>query len=76
MINTLLAPEIRELLEKKDYDSLRDFCSSVDPGTIAEFLGALSPAELSKALMIIEPRLRTEIFGNLDQDIQVGLLNL
>lgn len=73
MTNTLLTPELRELLENKDYDSLRNFCSSVDPETVAEFLGALSPDELSKTLMIIEPHLRTEIYGHLDRNIQAGL---
>ena len=73
MINTLLTPELRNLLKKEDYDTLRDFCSSLNPGTVAEFLGALSVDELLKSLIIIEPHLRAEILRHLDQDIQVGL---
>jgi Mg/Co/Ni transporter MgtE len=73
MINPLLAPELRELLEKEDYDSLRNFCSSVEPGMVAEFLGALSPGELWKTLMVIEPHLRVEILGHLDRDIREGM---
>ena len=73
MINPLLAPELRELLEKEDYDSLRDFCSSVEPGMVAEFLGALSPGELWKTLMVIGPQLRAAILAHLDQHTRAGL---
>jgi Mg/Co/Ni transporter MgtE len=73
MINTLLTPELRDLLKKEDYDTLRDFCSSLNPGTVAEFLGALSADELLKTLIIIEPHLRAELLRHLDQDIQIGL---
>ena len=73
MINTLLTPELRELIEKKDYDSLRDFCSSTDPCTVAEFIGALTPDDLMKILLIIDSTSRSEIIECLDQDIRTGL---
>jgi magnesium transporter len=73
MKNPLLVPELRELLDKKDIKGLQDFCSSAHPGTVAEFLGALYPAEVWQVLTAIEPRLRAEIFGHLDEDLQVSL---
>ena len=73
MKNPLLVPELRDLLVRKDIQGLRDFCISAHPGTVAEFLGALSLDEIWFVLTILEPRLRAEIFGNLDQEIQVGL---
>ena len=74
MINPLLAPELRELLEKEDYDSLRNFCSSVEPGMVADFLGALSPHELWKTLMVIGPQLRVAIVDHMDRHIRAGLI--
>jgi Mg/Co/Ni transporter MgtE len=68
MINTLLLPEIRELLEHQEYDILTDFCSSLDSATVAEFLRALSPNELFKALSILDPHRRSQISGHLRQD--------
>ena len=73
MINTLLIPELRDFLENEEYDVLRDFCSSLDACTVAEFLGGLSTGELLKALSILEPHLRAKISDHLDQDIRVGL---
>jgi magnesium transporter len=73
MKNPLLVPELRDFLVRKDIQGLRDFCISAHPGTVAEFLGALSLGEIWFVLTILEPRLRAEIFGNLDQEIQVGL---
>ena len=74
MINPLLEPELRELLEKEDYDSLQNFCSSVEPGMVAEFLGALSPDELWKILMVIGPQLRVAILDHLDRHTRAGLI--
>lgn len=73
MKNPLLVPELRELLARKDTTALREFCTSTHPGTVAEFLDALSPEEIWFVLTILEPRRRAEIFGNLDEEIQVGL---
>ena len=73
MKNDLLAPELRELLNKKDIKGLQEFCASAHPGTTAEFLSALAPEEVWEALKVLEPRLRAEIFGHLDEDLQVSL---
>lgn len=73
MLSALLLPELRELLERKAYDILIDFCISVGPGTAAEFLEALSLDELMKILTILQPHLRAEILRHLNQEIRVGL---
>ena len=73
MINTLLAPELKDLLKKEDYVTLNDFCSSLDPSTVAEFLEALSLDELLKVLLIIEPQRRLELLEHFGQEIQKRL---
>ena len=73
MKNPLLATELRDLLARKDIKALQEFCSSSHPGTVAEFLGELSPDEVWNILTVLEPRLRAEIFGHLDPSLQVAL---
>ena len=46
MKNPLVAPELRELLSRKDTKSLRDFCASSQPEIVADFLSALSSNEV------------------------------
>jgi len=38
MVNPLLAPELRELLAEKSYGELCEFCDSIHPAQVAEFL--------------------------------------
>ena len=73
MKNPFLAPELREIIEKNDEKALQQFCASLHPASVAEFLGALSSGEIWHVLNLLEPRLRAEIFGALDEDIQVEL---
>jgi magnesium transporter len=73
MKNPFLAPELREVIEKNDEKALQQFCASLHPASVAEFLGALSSGEIWHVLNLLEPRLRAEIFGALDEDIQVEL---
>ncbi|MBW1999754.1 MAG: magnesium transporter, partial [Deltaproteobacteria bacterium] len=73
MKNPLLAPELRDLLRRKDTKAIQEFCSSSHPGTIAEFLSALEAQEVRDILKVLEPRLRAEIFSNLDIQLQVAL---
>jgi magnesium transporter len=73
MKNPLLTPDLRELIEKNDEKALQSFCASLHPAAVAEFLGALSGHEIWRVLTLLEPRLKAEIFGSLDQDIQVEM---
>ncbi len=73
MKNPFLAPELREIIEKNDDNAIQAFCASQHPATVAEYLGALSVMEIWHVLTLLEPRLRAEIFGALDEDIQVDL---
>jgi len=73
MKNTLLAPELRDAIEKKDDHALQTFCTSLHPAAVAEYLGSLSSQEVWYALSRLEPRLQAEIFGALDTHLQEEL---
>jgi len=74
MKNPFLAPELREIVEKNDDNALQAFCAFLHPASVADFLGALSSQEIWHVLVLLEPRLRAEIFGALDQDLQGELI--
>lgn len=73
MPNVLLVPELRELLEKKEYDILIDFCSSGHPAEIADFISALNPEEIREILLLLNPELRANIFSQLNEDLQLEI---
>lgn len=75
MRNPLLLPELKELLEERRADELRDFCSSVHPAEAADFLSALSPQEIWDVLSLLDTHIAAEIFANLEIERQVELAN-
>jgi len=62
-----------EFIRTNDENAIREFCASIHPAAVGERLGALSSREIWHALTLLEPRLRAEIFGALDQEIQIQL---
>ncbi len=76
MKNSLLVPEIREYLAKKDERKLEIFCESGHPVIIAEFVSSLPPAEAWEVLQHAAPMLRSEVFSHLDPDIQIQIAKL
>ena len=75
MKNPLLAPELREFIEKNDDKALQAFCASLHPASVAEFLGALSSQEVWLVLTLLEPRLRAEILAHWIKTSRLSLLN-
>lgn len=71
MKNVLLLPELKELLEAKDYDTIREFCESTNPVDVAEYISALEPEEIWEILLLLEPSTRAEIFSYIPEDIQL-----
>ncbi len=74
MINTLLLPELREMLASGDRAGLEDFCAAMHPARAAEFMEGLSPAETWAVLQAARPPERVEIFEYLDEERQVEIL--
>jgi len=74
MINTLLAPELRELIKEKKYEDIANFCATVHPALVAEFISALTPEEIGEILVHLPPSIRGEIFSHLNEDIQLEVV--
>lgn len=71
--NSLLLPELREMLAENDVDQMKEFCSALHPASTADFLVGLSPGEIWSILRNIDPALRADIFSYFDEDIQVKI---
>jgi magnesium transporter len=74
MINTLYLPELREMLESCDADSLREFCTALHPARTAEFMEGLTAAEAWTVLQAADQPTRVEIFAYLDRQKQIEII--
>jgi magnesium transporter len=74
MINTLLLPELREMLQTNDVAGLEDFCAAMHPARAAEFMEGLTADEAWTVLRATDAERRTAIFEYLDEDKQVEIL--
>lgn len=72
--NPLLVPELREILAAGNSKTLEDFCKSVHPAVVAEFISALPSQDAWTLLRHADIPLRSEIFSNLDEDLQVEIV--
>ncbi len=75
MVNTLLLPELREMLADENQAELVEFCNALNPGRTAEFMEGLRDSELWRVLQYADPARRAEIFGYLEDERQVELLD-
>lgn len=74
MINTLLIPELREMLATGDEAGLREFASALHPARAAEFMEGLTPEEAWGVLRTCEPHSRAEIFGYFSEPLQIQIV--
>jgi magnesium transporter len=74
MINTLLLPELREMLQTNDVAGLEDFCAAMHPARAAEFMEGLSADESWAVLQATDAERRAGIFEYLDEAKQVEIL--
>jgi magnesium transporter len=74
MINTLYLPELREMLELGDVDSLREFCVALHPARTAEFMEGLTAAEQWAVLSAADPATRAEIFPYLEREKKIEII--
>jgi len=73
MRNQPIPTALLEFIKANDEKAIQDFCASLHPASVGEVLGALSSQELWHVLTLLEPRLRAEIFGALDQSLQIEM---
>lgn len=76
MTNTLYLPELREMLAEKNAVELEAFCTALHPARTAEFMEGLAPSEAWDVLRFAELPLRVEIFGFLDEEKQITVLEI
>lgn len=74
MINTLLLPELREMIAMGDDEGLREFAFALHPARAAEFMEGLSAAEAWRVLKASDTAKQAEIFGFLPDTLQVEIL--
>jgi magnesium transporter len=74
MVNTLLLPELREMLAEGNTAELEEFCTALNAGRTAEFMEGLSDEEVWQVLQHAVPDRRAEIFGYFDEDRQIKML--
>ena len=73
-MNTLFLPEIREMLQTNDLQGLAEFCTTLHPGRTAEYMEGLDSQESWNVLQATDLDTRVQIFGFLDADRQVQII--
>ena len=74
MINTLLLPELREMLATGDDQGLREFASALHPARAVEFMEGLTAAEAWQVIKASDTATQVEIFGFFDDHLQVEIV--
>jgi len=74
MVNTLLLPELREMLADGNVAELEEFCTALNASRTAEFMEGLSEDDAWAVLLHAQPARRAELFGHFDQDRQISIL--
>ena len=74
MLGKLVLPEIRELIELGDDDTLRDVVNRWHPADLGHVVSQLSPAEQLRVMRLLEPQLAAETFEYLDLETQLAVL--
>jgi len=75
MLGKLALPEIRELIEARDDDTLREVVNRWLSADVAELVEAMSSDEQVQVLRLIKSKLAAETFAYLDLDAQQNVLN-
>jgi magnesium transporter len=74
MVNTLLLPELREMLAEDNGAELEEFCSALNAGRTAEFMEGLTNDEAWQVLQHAPPARRAEIFEHFSEERKLALL--
>jgi magnesium transporter len=74
MVNTLLLPELREMLAEHNTAELTEFCEALHPARTAEFMEGLSADEAWQVLSHAELSRRAEIFSFFEPHKQIEII--
>lgn len=75
MISLLFQPEIKELIELRDFVTLRDVLTEWEPADIAELIETLEEAEQAILFRILPKDIATDTFEHLEIDVQFSLIH-
>lgn len=73
MRNPLLTPELRELIQAGERQTILEFCTEMHPRTVAEVLGDMEPAERIDVLKYLPHKMRADIVSEMEPDEQAEL---
>lgn len=74
MLNTLFLPEIREMLAAGNGEALREFCTTIHPASVAEFMSGLEIDEAWQVLQYADDQVATEVFLYFEPERQLELI--
>lgn len=73
---SLLLPDLKMSLEERDAPALQEFCNVLYPAVLAEVLDEVPASEIWIVLNSCEPERQAEIFGFLESQRQVELVDV
>lgn len=75
MPHDLFGPEVKDIVERKDYPAMEAFCEVLHPATVAEALeGELDPPDVWNFISHVSPENQTAIFSYLGHETQEALV--
>ncbi|MDH4199635.1 MAG: magnesium transporter [Spirochaetia bacterium] len=74
MKNTILVPDVQNLLAKKNYKQIGAFCTSVHPHDAADILVPLAHSDIISIFETLDELRKAEIFSHFDEDLQKALV--
>lgn len=74
MIGSLLMPELQDLIEKRDFNRLRDVLCGFAPPDVAEILHDLQPADRAVMLRVLPTTMAAEVFEHMEREAQDEML--
>jgi magnesium transporter len=75
VFNSLLLPDLKEMLQENDTPGLQEFCNALYPGVAAEVLTGLEPERAWQVLTHCQPQQQAYIFQFLPLSYQIALVD-
>jgi len=76
MQNIIILPELKELIEAKEFDVIKEIFDDAHSAEIAEQISALEPEEAWQIIELFDKHRRAEIFSFLDLQMQVDIAEI
>ena len=76
MLGDAIQPEIRQLIEAKDFATLKKYMTALDSPDVAELIGDLDGEELGVVFRLLSQQIAAEVFSLLELEKQEHLLEV